>query len=80
VAAHAHASALNSNVARPGHTFHVALEGGETHFSEFADELVAATRELVVPSTPDVNPYRVRGDRLEIIAVFHGRQKWLKRL
>lgn len=37
---------------------------------------VAGTRELVVPGTPYVIPYRVRGDRLEIIAVFHGRQKW----
>ena len=40
----------------------------------------AGTRELVVPGTPDVIPYRLRGDRLEIIAVFHGRQKWPKRL
>jgi toxin ParE1/3/4 len=41
---------------------------------------VPGTRELVVPGTPYVIPYRVRGDRLEIIAVFHGRQKWPTRL
>jgi toxin ParE1/3/4 len=41
---------------------------------------VAGTRELLVPGTPYVIPYRVRGDRLEVIAVFHGRQKWPKRL
>lgn len=41
---------------------------------------VAGTRELVVPGTPYVIPYRPRGDRLEVIAVFHGRQKWPKRL
>jgi toxin ParE1/3/4 len=41
---------------------------------------VAGTRELVVPGTPYVIPYRLRGPRLEIIAVFHGRQKWPKRL
>ena len=41
---------------------------------------VAGTRELVVPGTPYVIPYRLRGDRLEIIAVFHGRQKWPQRL
>lgn len=41
---------------------------------------VAGTRELVVPDTPYVIPYRVRGDRLEVIAVFHGRQKWPKRV
>ncbi|MCM3880280.1 MAG: type II toxin-antitoxin system RelE/ParE family toxin [Vicinamibacterales bacterium] len=40
---------------------------------------VAGTRELVVTGTPYVIPYRLRGDRLEIIAVFHGRQKWPKR-
>ena len=41
---------------------------------------VAGTRELVVKGTPYVIPYRLRGDRLEILAVFHGRQKWPKRL
>jgi len=41
---------------------------------------VAGTREVVVPGTPYVIPYRLRGDRLEVIAVFHGRQKWPKRL
>ena len=41
---------------------------------------VTGTRELVVPATPYVIPYRVRGDRLEVVAVFHGRQKWPKRL
>jgi plasmid stabilization system protein ParE len=41
---------------------------------------VAGTRELVVPGTPYVIPYRVRSDRIEVIAVFHGRQKWPKRL
>ena len=37
---------------------------------------VVGTRELVVPRTPYVIPYRVRRGRLELIAVFHGRQKW----
>ena len=41
---------------------------------------VSGTRELVVPGTPYVIPYRLRGDRLEIIAEFHGRQRWPKRL
>ena len=39
---------------------------------------VAGARELVVPGTPYVIPYKLRGDRLEIIAVFDGRQKWPK--
>ena len=41
---------------------------------------VAGTRELVVPGTPYVISYRMLGDRLEIIAVFHGRKKWPERL
>jgi addiction module RelE/StbE family toxin len=41
---------------------------------------VAGTRELVVPGTRYVIPYRIRGERLEIVAVFHGRQRWPKHL
>jgi toxin ParE1/3/4 len=37
---------------------------------------MSGTRELVVPNTPYIIPYRVRGERLELLAVFHGRQKW----
>lgn len=38
------------------------------------------TRELVVPGTPYLVPYTVRGNRLEVIAVFHGRQRWPDKL
>ena len=41
---------------------------------------VSGTRELVVSGTRYVIPYRLRGDSLEVIAVFHGRQRWPKRL
>lgn len=34
------------------------------------------TRELVVSGTPYVVPYRVRGNVIEIIRVFHGARKW----
>ncbi|NES03011.1 MAG: type II toxin-antitoxin system RelE/ParE family toxin [Okeania sp. SIO2F4] len=37
---------------------------------------VVGTRELVVTGTPFIVPYRVRGDRLEILAVIHGARKW----
>jgi toxin ParE1/3/4 len=37
---------------------------------------VAGARELVIDGTQYVIPYRVRGDRFEIIAVFQGRQRW----
>jgi toxin ParE1/3/4 len=41
---------------------------------------VLGTRELVVPDTPFIIPYRVRQRRLDLIAVFHGRQKWPSKL
>ena len=34
------------------------------------------TRELVVSDSPYIIPYRVHGDRLELLAVLHGHQKW----
>jgi toxin ParE1/3/4 len=37
---------------------------------------ILGTRELMVPDTPYIIPYRVRRERVELIAVFHGRQKW----
>jgi toxin ParE1/3/4 len=37
---------------------------------------LTGTRELVIAGTPYVIPYRVRRGRLELLAVFHGRQKW----
>lgn len=36
----------------------------------------AGVRELVVTRTPYIIPYRIRGERIELIAVFHGRQRW----
>jgi len=41
---------------------------------------IAGTRELVVAGTPFVIPYWVRAGRLELLAVFHGRQKWPDKL
>ncbi|MBI4908611.1 MAG: type II toxin-antitoxin system RelE/ParE family toxin [Acidobacteria bacterium] len=37
---------------------------------------VPGTRELIISGTPYVIPYRVRKESLELIAVFHGRQRW----
>jgi toxin ParE1/3/4 len=37
---------------------------------------VLGTRELIVPNTPFIIPYRVKANRLELIAVFHGRRRW----
>jgi toxin ParE1/3/4 len=41
---------------------------------------VLGTRELVVPDTGFIIPYRVRGERLDLIAIFHGRQRWPEKL
>ena len=37
---------------------------------------VPGTRELVVSVTPYLIPYRVRGETVEILRVFHGARKW----
>lgn len=37
---------------------------------------VLGTRELIVAETAFLVPYRVRGERLEIVAEFRGRQRW----
>ena len=34
------------------------------------------TRELVVPGTPFVIPYRVEASAVEILAVIHGARRW----
>ena len=41
---------------------------------------VVGTRELVVDRTPYIVPYRVRGDAVEVLRVFHSARKWPKRL
>jgi toxin ParE1/3/4 len=37
---------------------------------------VTNTRELVVTSTPFIVAYRIVGDRIEILAIFHGARRW----
>ncbi|HEV2955906.1 MAG TPA: type II toxin-antitoxin system RelE/ParE family toxin [Xanthobacteraceae bacterium] len=37
---------------------------------------IADTRELVVPGTPFIVPYRVRDEHVEVLSVFHGARKW----
>jgi addiction module RelE/StbE family toxin len=38
------------------------------------------TRELLVPGTPFILVYRVSGDALQILALYHGAQNWPNRL
>jgi toxin ParE1/3/4 len=37
---------------------------------------VLGTRELVVPDTHYILPYRVRANRIEILRVFHTSRRW----
>jgi toxin ParE1/3/4 len=37
---------------------------------------VAKTRELVVAGTPYILIYRAKGNRLEILRIFHGARQW----
>jgi toxin ParE1/3/4 len=34
------------------------------------------TRELIIPGTPYLVPYRVKGDLVEILRVLHGARRW----
>ena len=36
----------------------------------------AQTRELVIAGTPYIFPYRIQGDRIRILAVFHASRQW----
>jgi toxin ParE1/3/4 len=37
---------------------------------------VAGTRELVIPQTPFVIPYRIAGHEIHVLAILHGRRAW----
>ena len=41
---------------------------------------VPNTRELVIPKTPYIVPFRVRGLRIEIARVYHSSRRWPDRL
>ena len=41
---------------------------------------IEGTRELVVPDTAYLVPYRACGHAVEILRVFHGARKWPKKL
>src|ERR1700683_5532613 len=38
------------------------------------------TRELVIPKTPYIVPYRIRGTTIEIARVYHSSRRWPERL
>ena len=41
---------------------------------------VPGTRELVISNTPYLVPYRVRGQSVDVLRVFHGRRRWPEKL
>ena|SRR5690349_10465294 len=40
---------------------------------------VPGTRELVIPKTPFIVPYRIVGGRIEALRVYHGARRWPER-
>lgn len=37
---------------------------------------VPGTRELIIPRTPYIVPYRIRGKTIQILRVFHAARRW----
>jgi toxin ParE1/3/4 len=37
---------------------------------------VPGTRELIIPGTPFIVPYRLEGNTIQILRVFHGARRW----
>ena len=37
---------------------------------------VPGTRELVIPRTPFIVPYRVVGNTIQILRIYHGARRW----
>jgi toxin ParE1/3/4 len=40
---------------------------------------VPGTRELVIPRTPFIVPYRLQGNTIQILRVYHGARRWPER-
>jgi toxin ParE1/3/4 len=37
---------------------------------------VSGTRELVIPKTPFIVPYRVQGNTIQVLRVYHSSRRW----
>ncbi len=53
-----------------------SVEGLGAHPASGRPGRVPGNRELIVSDTPHLVPYRVRGETVEILRVFHGARKW----
>jgi toxin ParE1/3/4 len=41
---------------------------------------IPGTRELVIPKTPFIVPYRIVGNTVQILRIFHGARRWPEEL
>jgi toxin ParE1/3/4 len=59
------------------------VRNGETLLSQHPEMgrpgRVPGTRELVIPRTPFIVPYRLQGDTIQVLRVFHGARRWPER-
>jgi len=57
---------------------HEAINRLERHPALGRPGRVPETRELIVPGTPYIVPYRIKEKRIEILRVFHAARRWPK--
>ena len=69
-------AADNPPAARTVTTIFAAVDRLARHPAMGRSGRVPGTRELVVSGTPYVIPYRVRGEVLEVLRVFHAARQW----
>ena len=41
---------------------------------------VPGTRELIIPKTPFIVPYRLQGNAIQILRIYHGARRWPENL
>lgn len=59
-----------------GQRLRAAIEGLRQFPERGRPGRVAGTRELVIPGTPFVVPYRISGQFLDVLAILHGARMW----
>ena len=41
---------------------------------------VPGTREMIIPKTPYIVPYRLQGNAIQILRIYHGARRWPENL
>ena len=62
--------------ARMVETIHESVDLLQRHPALGRPGRVTGTRELVVPGTPYIVPYRIRDNEIQLLRVFHGARRW----